>query len=155
MIRLQRYPTTTVIGVASPKTARTPSSCCCMMLRPSISGVSGLGSERPSRVPIPAARITTCGGVLRTSAVRGLVAERARRSRAPVLIGSAVRMLISSVGRTDTGVPGGAGRGGPGEDQIEDALGGVAVLEGTEGLLEAEVALVGLPAPQVDPGDRR
>jgi hypothetical protein len=30
------------------------------MLRPSLSSVSGFGNERPSRLPIPAARITIC-----------------------------------------------------------------------------------------------
>src|SRR4051812_49675507 len=64
--------------VSSPKVARMPSSCCCRMLRPSSSGVSGLGSVRPRRVPLPAARITTCSGaVVNTGSSEG--ARRGRR----------------------------------------------------------------------------
>src|SRR3954462_14781550 len=90
--------------VSSPKVARMPSSCCCRMLRPSSSGVSGLGSARPRRVPFPAARITTCSG----SVVNTGSSEGARRGRRR-----------------------GEGRGG--EEQVEHAVGGVPVVVGAEG----------------------
>jgi hypothetical protein len=35
-----------------------------MLVRQSLSSVSGVGSERPRRLLIPAARITTCGAVV-------------------------------------------------------------------------------------------
>src|ERR1700710_302310 len=50
-----------LIAASLPKAAWMLSNCCCMMLRPSASSVSGFGSERPRRLPMPAARMTICG----------------------------------------------------------------------------------------------
>ena len=52
-------PTTVITRDCSPKTVAMLSRCCPMMLRPSSSFVSGFGQGRPSRVPMPAARIAT------------------------------------------------------------------------------------------------
>src|SRR3954469_15239452 len=94
------------------------------MLRPSSSGVSGLGSERPSRVPIPAARMTTWTGAGSWTAW-----FRAR-------VRSVLGMSSSSVG-------GGARRRGGsrgGEEEVEHPLGGVPVVVGVEGPPERGVA---------------
>ena len=47
------------LGASLPKACSMLSNCCCMIVRPSLSSVSGLGRERPRRLPMPAARITT------------------------------------------------------------------------------------------------
>src|SRR2546430_3305797 len=52
-------PTTTVTRTPGPKNPRRWSSCWRRMLRPSARGVNGFGYGRPSRVPSPAARMTT------------------------------------------------------------------------------------------------
>src|ERR1700752_2817641 len=59
MTRSILNPTTSVRYASAPKAARRWSSWWRRMLRPSANGVSGFGYGRPSRVPMPAARITT------------------------------------------------------------------------------------------------
>src|SRR3712207_5960105 len=116
------------------------------MLRPSCSGVSGLGRGRPSRVPIPAARTTTCTG-RSCGRVAGRAARGAKSSRAGVVVvRSAVLTVAPSSGRGDRA----GGSAGRREEQVEDTLGGVPVLQGGVGLPEGAVPLGGGGADRVE-----
>src|SRR4051794_21857834 len=119
------------------------------MLRPSRSWVRGLGSWRPRRVPMPAARMITCtdSAPFRRPVVRGVRGAVPRRTGLSTR--SALRTSIISLGRS--GLP---GRGRVREDEIEDPPGRGAVLEVGEQFLEARVALGVLVADPVDVGDR-
>src|SRR5919107_1399671 len=139
MTRSASNPTTTVMSTEGPSTERSPSSWRCRMLRPSCSGVSGLGQGRPSRVPIPAARMTTWTGTSRPGA-----------AGAGPVSSAVVARSASTVVPSSGGGPGGCCRR---EEQVEDALGGVPVLEVAEGGAEVGVAGGGALAHPVEVGE--
>src|SRR3954452_10358037 len=146
MIISLRKPKTAVIGTSWPSTESSPSSWRWRMVRPSWSGVSGLGWSRPRRVPMPAARMTTCkgGGGVRSR----VLLDGERPSRTLVRTRSEVRMvLISLMGRPCRC------RCAGGEEQVEDAAGRAAVLQVGEGLPETGVVGRVLRADGIDVGD--
>src|SRR3954452_8183570 len=117
------------------------------MLRPSRSAVSGLGSDRPSRVPMPAARITTWTGA-RSGAGAGSAPERGlgTAERPARSAGMAVSSWSGRTGRDVLVVQG--------EEAAQDPVGGVPVLQVAEGPPEGRVAGLVLAGHVRDVTDR-